>query len=371
MAVSRAWNVDSAEEVKKAVKIPVMAVGRIYDPIVAEMVLASGKADLVVMGRGSLADPALPKKAQAGEFDKIRECIGCLQGCIGKLLAGFPIACLVNPQLGFEYQAIGKTDKPKRVCVAGGGPAGIEAARGAAMRGHDVTVFEQSDRLGGAFGVAAYPPYKGDIASYISWARSELAGLGVHVRVGEKATADIFRSEKFDVVIVATGAKSFVPDSIKADAGLVDARDLIAGKTGEPGQNCVVLGGGLIGVEAAVHLGWLGRHVTMLEMRDKIAADIEGGVLPSLLELVERYGIKAITGAVINEVADGSVMYEHEGQRHQIKADTVVSALGLKPDNALADELSGWGKVVVVGDASVPQKAIEAIRGGFLAGISI
>jgi len=206
----------------------------------------------------------------------------------------------------------------------------------------------------------------------ISWARTELASLGVHVRMGERVTGDLVRSEKFDAAVVAAGARPYVPDSIKTGSGLVDARDLIAGKTGDPGQRCVVLGGGLVGVEAAVHLGWLGRKVTILEMRGNIAADIEGGVLPSFLELLERYGVEVVTGAVIREAGDGAVVFEHLGQQRRIEADTIVSALGLKSDDALAGELSGWkGKVVVVGDASIPRKALEATRMGFVAGTAI
>ncbi|MEI6100625.1 MAG: FAD-dependent oxidoreductase [Eubacteriales bacterium] len=373
MASPHAWNVDATEQVKKVVSIPVMAVGRILDPILAETVLRAGKADLVIMGRGSLADPALPNKAKAEEFDKIRQCIGCLQGCIGKLVKGQPIGCLVNPQLGFEWEKIKKASSPQKVCIVGGGPAGIEAARGAAMRGHKVTLFEKKDRLGGSFAIAAYPPYKGELASYTGWAKVELADLGVDVRLNTEFSSELAKKEQYDVVVLATGAKLFVPSSIdvKGD-NTVDAQELIAGKTKEPGKKCVVLGGGLVGLEAAVHLGWMGREVTIIEMMDTIAADVEGGVLPSLLELIDRYGVEVITGAKVSEIDGKTVAYETCRGKESQSFDTIVLALGLKSEDGLLSELKGTIPfVVTVGDALSPRKALEATREGFAQGSRI
>lgn len=370
MASPHAWNIDAAQEVKNAVDIPIMAVGRITDPIMAETVIRAQKADFVVMGRGSLADPYFPNKAKAGEPDKIRQCIGCLQGCIGRLLACQPIACLVNPQLGFEGEPVLKTESALKVCIVGGGPAGIEAARAAAMRGHRVTIFEKRDRLGGSFQIAAYPPYKGELSTYSSWAKVELADLGVNVRLDTNFDLKTAKEGQFDFVILATGAKQFVPKSISVSGNkTVDAQELIAGKTKEPGEKCAVLGGGLIGLEAAVHLGWMGRDVTIFEIMDSIAADVEGGVLPSLLELVGRYGVNVITGADIKEIDGGTVSYKTCGGREIQSFDTIVMALGLKSDDALKTVLEAAQiKFAVVGDAKNPRKALDATREGFVQG---
>ena len=204
MAEEHAWNADSSAEIKKVVSIPVMIVGRINEPILAESLLRSGMADIIAMGRGSLADPQLPNKAREGKFENIRQCIGCMQGCLGNLGLDKPISCLVNPELGFEGELQGnKPQKRQKVAVAGGGPAGLEAARAAAARGHDVTLYESGASLGGQFASAAYPPYKGEIASYVSWARNELESLGVKVQFDTPFTAKLAAQVKPDVVIVA------------------------------------------------------------------------------------------------------------------------------------------------------------------------
>ena len=373
MASPHAWNIDAAGELKKVVSIPVMAVGRITDPIMAETVLRAGKADFVIMGRGSLADPHLPNKAKAGDLDRVRQCIGCLQGCIGKLMKGEPIACLVNPQLGFEFERIIKTEKPLHVCVVGGGPAGIEAARAAAMKGHHVSLFERDDRLGGSFGIAAYPPYKGELATYSAWAKGELADLGVNVHMNTEFNADLAEKGMYDVAILATGSKPCIPESIRISGSrTVEAQDLIAGKTKEPGAKCAILGGGLIGLEAAVHLGWMGRDVTIVEMMDRIAADVESGVLPSLLELVDRYGVKTVTGARVLEVDGVSVTYETCGGMESESFDTIVLAMGLKSEDGLKAVLERFaGRVFVAGDAREPRKALDATREGFAVGNGI
>lgn len=372
MAAAHAWNINSAEEVKKAVSIPVMAVGRIIDPILGESILRSNKADIIVMGRGSLADPHLPNKAKAGEYDKIRQCIGCLQGCIGRL-PDKPIACLVNPQLGFEGETVLKAEKPKKVWVVGGGPAGMEAARAAAMKGHNVTLFEQNDRLGGSFTLAAYSPYKGEIASYVSWAKKELDDLAVDVKLNTAFTIDMAIQGKPDTVIITTGSTPLVPKSIEiAGDRTVDAQKVLGGAFMCPGAKCAILGGGLIGLETAVHLGWLGRDVTIIELLDKIAADVEGGVLPSLLKLVDCYGVKAITGAKVIKVDDGTVTFEKQGKKEHMTFDTVVLALGGKPENKIETELKGVvTEVISAGDAFKVRKAIDATREGFKAGSDV
>ncbi|MDR1621960.1 MAG: FAD-dependent oxidoreductase, partial [Synergistaceae bacterium] len=373
MAVSHAWNIDSAARVKSVVSIPVMAVGRINEPVLAEAMLRSDKADFIIMGRGSLADPELPVKAQEGRLGMIRQCIGCLQGCIGRLQTVGEIACLVNPQLGFEYISIDKAPKPLKVAVAGGGPAGIEAARGAAMRGHSVTLYEKSDRLGGNFQIAAYPPYKGELSSYIAWAGRELEKRRVQILYNAEFTASVAKHEKYDAVVIATGAELSIPEGIliSGDKAL-DARELIYGGKAEAGQNVAVLGGGLVGLEAAVHLGWLGRNVTIFEMRDKIAADVESGVLPALLDLVKRYDLTVLTNANVKSVEGGRVKVSINEMDNEYVFDTVALAFGLKPIDHLAEELKGIvPEIIAAGDARVPAKAVEAVRTGFVAGSSI
>jgi len=381
MAVEHAWNAEASEEIKKAVQIPVMIVGRINDPIIAESVIRSGKADMIVMGRGSLADPYLPAKAKSGDFDAIRQCIGCMQGCIGRLGAG-PIACLVNPQLGFESEVIEKTANPKTVWVIGAGPAGIEAARAAALSGHKVTLFEKRNRLGGQFTLAAYSLMKGELSTYAAWAKGELSRLGVDVKLNTGFTADMAAGGKPDTVIVATGSVPFIPDSIQINSDMtlgdktlgdmtLSAQDLLDGY-GEPGKKCAVLGGGLVGIETAIYLGWLGRDVTVYEMLPQIAPGVEVALLPHLLNLLDKYNVKVITDALVEKIDGGTVTFNISGKQESSLYDTVVLAFGAKSENALADSLKGIvNEVKVVGDAHSPKMALDATREGFVAGSTL
>jgi 2,4-dienoyl-CoA reductase-like NADH-dependent reductase (Old Yellow Enzyme family)/thioredoxin reductase len=367
MATSHAWNIESAGKIRNAVDVPIMTVGRINDPITAEAILRSGEADLIVMGRGSLADPALPNKAQSGNIEQIRQCVGC-QGCVDALFEG-PIICMVNPQLGLEGIPIEKVEKPLNVAVAGGGPGGIEAAHGAAMRGHRITLYEKADRLGGALQIAAYPPYKGELSSYLSWAGTMLKDMGVHVVLNTELTPEIVKETKYDVVIVATGSKAFVPRSVNIEGDkTIDALDILTGNA-EAGTRCAVLGGGMIGIETAAYLGWLGRKTTIFEKLDTVAADGDDGLLPSMLALADRYGIDIETETEVLEVHDGKVKLRKHGATETREFDTIVLSFGRIPETALAEALDSSGiKTIMIGDAEKSGRAIHATRSGFITG---
>ncbi len=373
MAETHAWNADSAAAVKKAVSIPVIIVGRINEPILAESILRAGMADIIAMGRGSLADPHLPEKAKKGQYDRIRQCIGCMQGCIGNLGIGNPISCLVNPELGHEGELSSHApQKKKRVVVVGGGPAGLEAARAAAVRGHAVSLYETRPSLGGQFNAAAFPPYKGEVTSYVSWARTELAQLGVDVRLETTFTRTMAEGLKPDSIIIAAGSVPMVPDvpGIRG-ANVVLAQDVLTGRR-EPAKSVVVLGGGLVGLETAVHLGWLGRKVTILEKVDRLAPDVVSGVLPALLQLLDHYGVRTVLQAEVVEVSAGGVTAEVNGERKDYPGDMVVLALGMNRENSLVGELKGAAEqVLTAGDAVKPRQALQATREGFVAGLSV
>ncbi len=352
MNITNGWIADLAAEVKKVVSIPVTTVGRINDPMLAESILASGKADLVAMGRASLADPELPKKYFEGRYEDIRPCIGCQQGCLEVLFNNEPIRCLVNPTLGFEYQdELKKAEKPKKVTVVGAGPAGLEAARAAALAGHEVTLYEKTDRLGGQFSTAAIPPVKGDLAAYVSWEVKQLEKLGVDIRMNTEYTAELCDLEKPEKVILAAGAEHKKPDIPGINgSNLVTATDVLWGRA-STGQKVVVAGGGMIGSETATYLASLGKQVTIVEMLPQVASDEEFTRRVLMLKMFEEKHINVMTNTKITMITDTGVQVETGPDTVEIDADTVVLALGMAPQNGLAESLEGKTEVVVVGDA--------------------
>lgn len=372
MNFPKGWIANLAEEIKGAVSIPVAVVGRINDPLIAESIVASGKADLIAMARASLADPELPNKYFEGRYDDIRPCIGCQQGCLKVLFGNEPIRCLVNPTLGFEYKdELKRTERSKKVTVVGAGPAGLEAARAAALAGHRVTLYEKTDRFGGQFLTASIPPAKGDMTAYLSWAVGQLQKLGVEIKLNTEYTPDLCEKEKPDKVILATGAKHLRP-SIPGINGsnVVTAEDVLWGRT-VTGQNVVIAGGGMIGSETATYLASLGRNVTIVEMLQDVAADEEYTRRVMLMKMFEEKHVKVMTNTKIINITSSGVQVEHDGSTAEVSADTVVLALGMTPENSLAEKLKGKTEVVVVGDAIEARDGLEAIREGFLAGAGV
>jgi len=368
-----AWTVDFAAEVKKLVKIPVITVNRINDPRMAEGILELGKADFIGMGRGSLADPDLPNKAKAGDLESIRYCVTCLQGCTGALYKDTPITCMVNPVIGQEGTVdFTPTPSPKRVFVAGAGPAGMEAARAATLKGHHVTLFEKGTHLGGQLRSAAFPPCKGEITTYTSWMANELEKLNIDVRLNTSLTQALVLAEKPDVVIVATGGTPIQPKIKGATKPHVfHAEDVLVGKV-PTGNRIVVAGGGEVGTETAAHLALQQRDVSVVEMLPVILKDLDGYNAYNLTQILDEYSVKRYTDSMVMEILDDGVMIESGGDCKFLPADTVVLALGYRPDATLAEELkSVHVNVIVVAGAVKTSNALIATREGFDAGIGI
>ncbi len=373
MYVPHAWTVDYAAEIKKLVQIPVITVNRINDPRMADSILKLGKADFIAMGRGSLADPGLPNKAKAGDFTSIRYCIGCLQGCTGSLYTGDPLTCLVNPSLGREgeldYQPV---VEPETVFIAGAGPGGLEAARTAAMKGHHVTLFEKRGFLGGQFKSAAYPPFKGELANYTAWISNELDKLGVNIRLNTELTKEMVHIEQPDVVIVATGGSPVVPP-IKGigKSNVVSAEDVLLGNV-PTGDRIVVAGGGEVGGETAAHLALQQREVTIVEMLPAILSELDGVNRYHLKNILKDYEVKQYTSTKVVEILDDGVVVENCDGQFTIPAETVVLALGYKPNNKLSEELqSVHNHVITIAGAVKTSNALVAAREGFDTGMSI
>lgn len=373
--VANGFAVNNAAEIKKVVNIPVTTAGRITDPIMADSIIASGKADMVVMARASLADPEMPNKAKEGRYEDIHYCIGCIQGCSGENGKGNPIRCLVNPRTGMEsVYDMTPVEKPKKVIIAGGGLAGCEAAVVAAMRGHKVTLYEASDRLGGQWNLACIPPSRGAYATVVNWHRTQMEKNGVEVHLNTPFTKEIAEWEKPDAIIVATGSTPFKPPIKGADLPhVVFAHDVLRGKA-ELGSNVVVIGGGLVGSETAEHFSYHkpGKY-TIIEMMDDIVRDGIANSNRFLKIALKENNVDVFTSSTVTEITENAVKFRTaDGSEHSVKADTVIMAVGVKADPTLYEQLSQLDcRVIKAGDANEIKNGYRNIREGFEAGYSL
>ncbi len=373
MYYPHAWTVDLAAEIKKLVNIPVFTVNRINDPRMAETILELGKADFIGMGRGSLADPELPNKAKSGDLTSIRYCIGCLQGCVEALLTGDSITCLVNPSLGREGELdYSKVAEPKSVLVIGGGPAGLEAARTAAIKGHRVSLYEKRSFLGGQFKSASYPPCKGELGTYTAWVTNELDKLGVDIHLNTELTKELVDEIKPDVMIAATGGTPLMPPIKGIDKPhVVTAEDALLGNI-PTADRIVVAGGGEVGGETAVHLAMQQKDVSVVEMCDTLFRELNGINKYNIMKIFDEYDVKKYTGTKVVEILDDGVIVEDKEGQFTIPADTVVVGLGYKPNNKFAEELKkDYDNVIIIGGAVKTSNALVAIKEGFNLGMSI
>ena len=306
------WTIQNAAELKKAVKIPVLGVNRITDPLMAEQFLSMGFCDLVGMARESLADPRMPKKAVEGKFSEIRTCVGCLQGCIGSMIVGQPCRCLVNPEMGHEYEyTFSEATPPKDVLIIGGGVAGMEAAVAAARRGHSVTLWEKGGKLGGQFISAAYPPGKGEYSTYLSCLGGDLKKYGVTVEMNIEATTEKIKAAKANKVILATGAVPNHPDIPGIDGtNVVFAEDVLLGKATVEGR-IVVAGGGETGLETALYLAFSERgDISIITSLKRVANDCDGVKRVQIMKIAAERGIQYITQTSLKEIHESGVVLE-------------------------------------------------------------
>ena len=374
----KACFIDNAAEIKKVVSVPVIGVGKITEPYVAEAILESGKADLVTMARASLADPALPNKARNGECADIIRCIGCLQDCTGQLGINGSVRCLVNPMTGMEWKYDLTTlpaNMQKTVYVAGGGVAGCSAAIAAAKKGHRVTLYEQKSELGGQWKLAAVPIGKSDFASLIAWQNRQLKKLNVNVVLGKELTADIILKESPDAVIVATGSTPIRPNFAGSETlPVYTAHEMLEGNIAF-GNNIVVVGGGLVGAETADLLAEHGSHVTIIELQPVIVKDGEPTPTKYLLKRLQKNQVDIYTSAKVIKLDTDKVYYEQSDCEKVIEnVDQLVLAVGVKSNAVLADEIKqkGYdGKIVIVGDAAKVRNGYLDIQEGFEAGLEI
>ena len=352
-----------AARFRRALHIPVVAVGRITDPAQAEDIVRSGDADLVAMGRPLLADPDLPRKARGGAPEGIRRCITCNE-CLARLMRAQPVHCAVNPEMGAEGQSAPAAAAPKRVAVVGGGPAGMQVALVARERGHAVTLFEAGAELGGRLRLADRPAYKQEVGALLPWFARRLAEAGVVIRLNAKVSASDIKRLAPDAVVVATGARDVLPDIPGIhEPYVLTAEQCLAGDP-RGGGAAVVLGGGNTACEVACYLRERGWDVMILAPDRDLARDLESTTRKALLPELGRLGIRMLTETRAEEIRDGRVHYRHgASQRGHAPAALVVAALGVIPEDGLqrALEAEGW-TVHAVGDCAGPGSIGDAIR---------
>lgn len=373
MFLPHGCNVYLAEAVKRAVGIPVTTVGGLSDPKQMEDIIRNGKADIVAMARGLLADPDLPRKAMYGRDEEIVHCLRCFD-CQGGMIATQTLKCAVNPVIGrgFESPLPVKTAERKKVIVAGGGPSGMQAAITATENGHEVTLFEKTGALGGALSYSRNVPFKKDLSKFMEYQIRRIASLGIRVRLNTEVTRELFAAEAPDVLIAAIGAEPIIPKIPGIDNKMVIMAAEAHVNDTEIGEKVVIIGGGLLGCETGLFLAQHGKNVTIVEMLGDVA--LKANILHRralMLEMGKSVMIR--TGLRCTRITDGRLTAgDSEGREIRIEADTVIVAAGFRPSADRLDELrSAALEFTAIGDCAKPGNVLAAVRTGYDAAMAI
>lgn len=366
---------ENAKKIKDAVNIPVICAGKINTPELANSAIKDGFVDAVALGRPVLADADWANKAKAGKDEDIRPCIGCENGCIGKVFSAGLVTCAVNPQCFYE-----KTDPvtpamtKKKIAVIGGGVGGMEAARIAAIRGHQVDLYEKSDKLGGLFNVAAIPDFKYEDVRLLKWYPAQLKKAGVQVHLNCEIGFDDIEKLGADEVILATGAN---PRTFKFDgvSETVTASEVLNGEKAT-GEHVVVVGGGLVGCETALWLARQGKKVALVEMMPALMIGSTDTPMPIMLmmnDMLPDAGVQIFTGASFKCLDGNNAVIVDSNGEHEVECDSVIQAVGYTPNNALYNKLASESSLTVwnIGDSDTPSNVMNAVREGFFVGKNI
>lgn len=385
--------VPAAAAIKKAISIPVVTAGRL-DPAVGEQILRDGRADLIAMGRRILADPELPNKVAEGRLNDIAPCTACLE-CLTTVRSGNPARCRINASLGKEREyAIKPAGRKKKVMIIGGGPAGMEAARVAALRGHHVVLYEKEPRLGGLLPVGAL--VKGteveDLPAIVGYLKTQITKLGVDINLGKEVNPALVDNVKPDVVILAAGGVASVPDipginnpkvvriarihrMLKSYLKFFSPLTLrwLTRFWMPIGKTVVIMGGEIQGCEMAEFLVKRGRQVTIVETSDKLGSGIASQHVERLLPWFAKKGVTTITGARFKEITDkGLTIITKDGKEQTIEADTIIPASCYKPNTEFLKALEGkTPEIHSVGDCRDPHIIVDAIDDGMRIGLAV
>jgi 2,4-dienoyl-CoA reductase-like NADH-dependent reductase (Old Yellow Enzyme family)/NADPH-dependent 2,4-dienoyl-CoA reductase/sulfur reductase-like enzyme len=360
---------DKTEIFKKQVNATIFArCNGEHNPVRWEEALQKGQCDVIQAGRPLLSDPDLPNKVKEGRLEDVRMCIRCVQCFETGTIKHFQHACTVNAELCKERgYAIDRAKIPKRVLIAGGGPAGLEAARVAALRGHQVTLMEKEPELGGNARIAALPVGKEDIKGFIDWLERQCRKAGVTFEAGKAVSADVVKKFNPDVVIVATGAGLLTPHIPGMDKPFVVSAEAVLTGKAAVGKRVVIAGGGLVGVETADFLAEkkLAETITVIEMLPTLAYDMPAMARTYMLQvLLPKWGVKTVTNMHIQEITDDGVCaIDNTWKRHTFACDTVITALGYVPNRALGEALGGMVReLYTIGDCVQPGSLLSAVH---------
>ena len=376
MYMPKGYLVELAAKAKEAVNIPILAGGRMNEADIAEKAIRDGKIDAVVLGRAALADPEYPNKVLTGHTEKIRPCIACNQGCITRLQQGKQPTCAVNPAAMREVRyALRPCVQPKKVVVVGGGVAGMEAARTAAMRGHKVSLYEKNESLGGNLIPGGSHSFKKEVRELNAWYQNELKALPVEVHTGENVTAGQLRNRDADVIILAAGSVPVMPKVPGIDDKKVIGCMEAFAHPEKVGQKVMVIGGGLVGCEMALEYAQDGKEVTVVEALPKILSAGIPSPIPNgqmIPDLFEHHHVAVLENHRLSAVEDGRVILESDGQKKAFDADSVVIAVGFRPVPSMAQELQGCGAAVYeIGDGQKVSTILHAVWDGYEVGNNI
>jgi len=391
-----------ARGIKERVNVPVIASHRINDPKTARQMLDDGMCDMVAMGRSLIADPILPEKIRLGKEKEIMHCIACAQGCFDNLFKLKHVECLCNPLAGFEgTKPVKKSTSPKKILVAGAGPAGMTAALTAHSRGHDVIIYESQARSGGQLYLAACPPGRDEFVQLAEDLETQIGVKKIPIIFKTKVTPELIKKEKPDIIILATGAKPLIPSIPGIDLPhVVESWDVLQDKV-FTGKKIAIIGGGAVGVETALFLAEKGtisakaikfllvnraedpetlfematrgtKEITLVEMLDKMGKDIGKSTKWGMMQDLGRYNVKTMTNSKVIEITSKGLNIEHDGTIHEIEADTVVVAAGSVSYNPLESELEKMGvEYKIAGDARKVATAFDAVHQGYKIGLEI
>jgi 2-enoate reductase len=359
--------INMSARVKKVVKIPVIGVGRLDDPELAARAIADGKADMIAIGRGLLADPLWASKVRTGSVGDIRPCIACYDACVGNYSRLRPISCAVNPSCGRESShRLVPTQALKNIAVVGGGIAGMEAARVAARRGHKVTLYEKDSVLGGMVNKVSVPRFKISLKRLLVWYQRQLEKVGVEIVLGTQITPDFLEKQNPNVVLVATGARPIIPNLPGIDREkVISSVDLLLGKK-QAGMHTVIIGGGLAGCEIAIWLAENGKKATIVEMLPQL---MTGGVMvphqvkQMVVDLLDVNKIEVIKNAQVTEITQEGVLLSQSNSRvRELQADTVVLSIGFQANSDLYELLAKrFDCIYALGDCRQPKNIMQAV----------